>query len=618
MKTFSIQTLGCKVNHYESEQIASALRARGLVQAEPAQAELRVVNTCSVTTHAGSQSRQSVRRVVRLPLLPTSDSAQPHPVSFGPCCSQSTGARDTGGRSGLHHPSSQIVSLSVPAGFEGTFPSEPDRRPAAEHEHNREILEQENHPSTVSTEVITGTGGSKRPRVLVMGCWATSDRAAALAMPGVDAVLTHHEDAASQLGRLLTDWAAEDANAWGDPHSSGIHPRTGPANSQTITGTRSSRVNSSAEPIDQKDDGWMKQAGAPAGQLTWAIKQKLPLQVNPIRVEPPRDSRFSDATGTTRLPLLGDRQSGRQRALLKVQDGCDAHCTYCIIPTLRPRLWSKPLEDVVNEAQALVDAGHVELVLTGIFLGAYGQPTALRRRQPAGGSRAISELIETLCTRVKGLRRVRLSSLEPGDLTDNLIATLREHEQVVPHFHLPLQSGSDAILRLMNRQYTRADFLRMIDRVRSVFDRPALTTDVVVAFPGEDDAEFEETAELVRSAGFIHVHAFPYSPRPGTAAARWADQFVHGPAIAERLERLRAQSEAQSFVYRSSFVGQAVEVIVEQGSEPAQSGGAVRLHHGRCERYFAVHFEGDIPCGEPVKVRVNRVTPQRTFGERVA
>jgi threonylcarbamoyladenosine tRNA methylthiotransferase MtaB len=231
----------------------------------------------------------------------------------------------------------------------------------------------------------------------------------------------------------------------------------------------------------------------------------------------------------TSLPQLDARQTGHQRAFLKVQDGCDAHCTYCIIPNLRPRLWSRPVDDAVDEARRLVDAGHVELVLTGIFLGAYAQPTALHRRQTPDARRGLGRLIEALCTRVPGLRRLRLSSMEPGDITDDLLAVLRSHEQVVPHFHLPLQSGSDAILRRMNRQYGRDDFLRMVRRLTDAFDRPAITTDIIVGFPGETDDEFAATLDVVDRVRFIHTHAFSYSPRPGTAAARWARDFAAGP-----------------------------------------------------------------------------------------
>src|SRR5207249_10307649 len=175
------------------------------------------------------------------------------------------------------------------------------------------------------------------------------------------------------------------------------------------------------------------------------------------------------------LPLLGEQsQASHQRAFLKIQDGCDAHCTYCIIPQLRPSLWSKPIDDIIEEAQRQVDAGHREIVLTGIFLGAYGHATALRRRQLPDNACGLTPLIDALCTRVNGLARLRLSSLEPCDLTSELITVLRSHQQVVPHFHLPLQSGSNELLRRMNRQYTRDQFLRMIDQVQGAFDRPAI------------------------------------------------------------------------------------------------------------------------------------------------
>jgi MiaB/RimO family radical SAM methylthiotransferase len=335
----------------------------------------------------------------------------------------------------------------------------------------------------------------------------------------------------------------------------------------------------------------------------------------------------ASGAGTTRLPLLGERQPGRQRAVLKVQDGCDAHCTYCIIPTLRPIPWSKPVDDVVEEARRLVDAGHVEVVLTGIFLGAYGQPTALRRRQPRGGTPPLGQLVEALCTRVPSLRRLRLSSLEPGDLSDDLVRVLRGHPPVVPHFHLPLQSGSDVLLRRMNRQYGRDDFLRMIDRVRAAFDRPALTTDVIAGFPGETDEEFARTLEVVDHAAFIHVHAFPFSARPGTAAARWVDSFVRGPAVNERIETLRRRAADHSFEFRRQFIGETVELLVEEGeavnprTEDAGDASAtiVATRHGRCERYFDVHFdEAEAQPGDFLRVRVDEVTPRRTCGSCVS
>jgi threonylcarbamoyladenosine tRNA methylthiotransferase MtaB len=259
----------------------------------------------------------------------------------------------------------------------------------------------------------------------------------------------------------------------------------------------------------------------------------------------------------------------------------------------------------------MVAAGHVEIVLTGIFLGAYGQPTALRRRQSDRGPGPLGELVGALCARVPGLRRLRLSSLEPGDMTDGLLAVLREHRQVVPHFHLPLQSGSETLLRRMNRQYGRDDFVRMIDRVRTTFDRPALTTDIIVGFPGETDAEFERTLEVVDHAGFVHVHAFPFSPRPGTAAARWGKQFVPGPVVNERMDILRDSSIVHGHEFRRQFVGETVEVLVEDDANDAGPGA----RHGRCERYFDVRFDApDARPGDFVRVRVDAATEAVTFG----
>jgi MiaB/RimO family radical SAM methylthiotransferase len=218
-----------------------------------------------------------------------------------------------------------------------------------------------------------------------------------------------------------------------------------------------------------------------------------------------------------------------------------------------------------------------------------------------------------LCTRVSGLRRLRLSSLEPGDLSDDLLGVLRDHPQVVPHFHLPLQSGSDRLLRRMNRQYTRGDFLDMVERVNAAFDRPALTTDIIVGFPGEDEQAFSETVDVVRRAGFIHVHAFSFSPRPGTAAARWVRDFVRGPVVNERIETLNAIAAGNSLAFRRSFLGQTATVLVER--EKPHPAIPAHLRHGRCERYFPVSF--DRPESQPgdfVTVRIDAVRPDATYG----
>ncbi len=450
MKTFSIQTLGCKVNQYESEQVATLLRRRGLLQvSQDEPADLRVVNTCSVTAEADAKSRQIVGRSIRLPVQNNGSS------------------RSTGGK------------------------------------------------------------------LIVLGCWSTSHPDQARKLGGEEAcVLTHSDPVADQLARYLDRWQES---------------------------------------------------------VTTSIERQT--------------------IGACSLPLLESNHSNHVRAFLKIQDGCDAHCTYCIIPRLRPNLWSKPIEDAVLEAQRLVDAGHREIVLTGIFMGAFGQPTALRRRQTEKS--ALTKLIDALCTRVNGLTRLRLSSLEPGDLDDELLHCLTSHTQVVPHFHLPLQSGSAEILRKMNRQYSRDDFLEMVDRVRSAFDRPALTTDIIAGFPNESDDDFTETLDIVDRAGFIHVHAFPYSSRDQTAAARWKDQHIPREVSRARIQTLEARAAFHSTQFRGTFIGETVEVLVERSK---QENPATR--HGRCERYFDVTFDAsrEIATGDSLRIRVDRVEDDGTFG----
>jgi len=305
--------------------------------------------------------------------------------------------------------------------------------------------------------------------------------------------------------------------------------------------------------------------------------------------------------------------AGHQRAFLKVQDGCDAHCTYCIIPRLRSRLRSKPVEVAVAEARGLVRAGHREIVLTGIFLGAYGRTTAIRRRFPPGRS-PLAVLVEALAE-VEGLERLRLSSLEPGDVDGDLLEVLAGHPTCVPHLHLPLQSGSAAILRRMNRQYSRDAFGRMVERVRAALDRPSITTDIIVGFPGETEADFGATLEIARFAEFCKIHAFRFSPREGTAAARWEREFVPSAIVAERMARLAEVEGEASLAYRRRLLGLTERVIVEPQRRNFVQG---RLRHGCSDRYFSIHFEAsDVRTGDLVRVRIDRVTATRTHGTHI-
>jgi len=304
------------------------------------------------------------------------------------------------------------------------------------------------------------------------------------------------------------------------------------------------------------------------------------------------------------------------RAELKIQDGCDAHCTFCIIPRIRRTLRSKTIPDAVREARQLVELGHREVVLTGIFLGAYGHETALRRRQDRSAGTPLADLLDAVAG-VPGLARLRLSSMEPGDVSEALLdAIVANQPVVVPHLHLPLQSGSDSVLARMNRQYRVGEYLEMIDKVNSALTTrdglpPAITTDIICGFPGETDEDFEHTVEIASRVGYLHMHVFPYSARRGTAAARWQDRFVAAPVRKARVRRLigleNAPADGLSVRFRRRLLGRTVRVIIEQ-PDPARPGAMT----GRCDHYVLLTMVTDRPRGALIEAEVTAVTAERT------
>ncbi len=342
-------------------------------------------------------------------------------------------------------------------------------------------------------------------------------------------------------------------------------------------------------------------------------------RLNGVRMDVVGSSRGSQG-GVHHLPVIvpGATSRGHIRAELKIQDGCDAHCTFCIIPTTRPTLRWKRVRDVVEEARRLVDLGHKEIVLTGIFIGAYGRKTALRRRQRSD-HQPLADLIDAVA-QVPGLGRLRVSSMEPGDVTEVLLDAMIANAPVVtPHLHLPLQSGSDSTLRRMNRQYRVGDYLEMIEMVNAALTtqdglRPAITTDVICGFPGESNQDFEETVEIVRHVGYLHMHVFPYSARQGTAAARWTNAFVEARTMRQRVRHLLDMEndpiKGLSIRYRRQLLGRSVRVIVEQRdkSDPG-------LVTGRSDHYALIHLPSEHPRGTMVQARVTGVTATRTAGE---
>ncbi|MFW5873262.1 MAG: tRNA (N(6)-L-threonylcarbamoyladenosine(37)-C(2))-methylthiotransferase MtaB [Bacillota bacterium] len=245
------------------------------------------------------------------------------------------------------------------------------------------------------------------------------------------------------------------------------------------------------------------------------------------------------------------------RANVKIQDGCDQFCSYCIIPYARGRLRSRPLKDVIEEFQRLARQGVKEFVLTGIHLGAYG-------RDFKGEKDYLAALLRELID-IKENFRIRLSSIEAGEVTDAMLDLMQESDKICSHLHLPLQSGSDRILEKMNRPYTQQEFLDYIENIKYKVPGIGLTTDVIVGFPGETEADFKETLKVVKEVGFNRLHIFSYSPRPGTPAAKMKDD-INGDLKKERYNRLNRLGEKLALKYRESISDNQLEVLFEDKS----------------------------------------------------
>ena len=288
----------------------------------------------------------------------------------------------------------------------------------------------------------------------------------------------------------------------------------------------------------------------------------------------------------------------KTRAFVKVQEGCDNYCTFCIIPYARGRLKSRRPDDAVAEVMLLAEKGYREIVLTGIHLGNYG--VDLR-----DGTR-LSTLVERLLA-IPGISRIRLGSIESVEVSDELIRILQTERRVCRHLHLPIQSGSDAVLARMHRHYRLAEFKKLIATLREKIPGLALTTDLIVGFPGETEALFEETLETLRELKFSGIHVFPYSPRTGTPAASYPDQV--SPAVKkERVHRVEEMETEIATAYRRTFLGKSVRVLAEE------------LRDGRWEgvsdEYIRVSFTGEgIEKGGLYEVRVTGLTEEGMEGE---
>lgn len=313
----------------------------------------------------------------------------------------------------------------------------------------------------------------------------------------------------------------------------------------------------------------------------WQTKQKANYFVTPI------PEKFDDMTMSTFL--------GRTRAFIKIQDGCENFCSYCIIPYVRGKCRSKNFQTVLEEIQNYVQHGYKEVVLTGIHTGNYGVDLG------TDFAALLREIVK-----INGLVRLRISSIEITELTDEVLQIIRDNDVIVDHLHIPLQAGSDKILRLMNRKYDLAYFKQKMEQIREIRPDISLTTDIIVGFPSETEEDFQDTLSFVREVQFSKVHVFPYSRRSGTVAADMAEQ-VPGDVKKDRVRRLLALSKELETEYMKKFIGKTLPVLMEVNRTDYSL--------GHTSNYLLVKVSGEYQSEDLVDVTITDVSYPYCLGE---
>lgn len=289
----------------------------------------------------------------------------------------------------------------------------------------------------------------------------------------------------------------------------------------------------------------------------------------------------------------------RSRAFLKIEDGCNRFCSYCIIPYARGRVRSKNLEDIKNDVNLLAENGYQEVVLVGINLSSYGMDTG----------KNLADAVSTVCS-VKGIERVRLSSLEPDLMTDEILLRLSKETKLCHQFHLALQSGSNKILSSMRRRYTREEYIEVVDKIKSIFPNATFTTDLMVGFPGEDEMDFQNSVNLIETVGFLKVHVFPYSVRPGTLAENFGGQIPKSVKTKRVHEVMAKSSETCQKILRL-FVGKTCDVLYET----LDSDG---FYEGYTKEYILVKTKsGKDLRGKIIPTKLGRVKDSYIFCEYI-
>ena len=285
----------------------------------------------------------------------------------------------------------------------------------------------------------------------------------------------------------------------------------------------------------------------------------------------------------------------RCRAFVKVQDGCENFCSYCIIPYVRGKCRSKDLNTVVSEVTALVNKGFKEIVLTGIHTGHYGVDL----------DTSFADLLNAL-VKINGLKRLRISSIEITELTNEVLDIIKNNKVIVDHLHIPLQAGSDKILKLMNRKYDLEYFENKLKEIRKIRPNISITTDIIVGFPNESEEDFNETIENSKKFGFSKIHVFPYSDRVGTVASKM-DGHIDGNIKKDRARRLLEVSKKLEKEYANKFIGETLEVLFEE----VKDGVSI----GHTSNYLKVKVKGDIPSNTFKNVKIKNYLLDSLIGE---
>jgi len=304
----------------------------------------------------------------------------------------------------------------------------------------------------------------------------------------------------------------------------------------------------------------------------------------------------TDMPAETKFDALPARRKVGPSAFLTVQEGCDKFCTYCVVPYTRGAEVSRPFKDLLAEAQRLIDAGAREVTLLGQNVNAWRDE----------GNRGLEKLIEALAA-IPGLERIRYTTSHPNDMTQGLIEAHRDVPKLMPFLHLPVQSGNDRVLKAMNRSHTVGSYLEILDRVRAARPDIALSGDFIVGFPGETDAEFEDTLRLVERVGYAQCFSFKYSARPGTPAAEMDGQ-VPLAVMDERLARLQAALNASQLAFNRASLGKSCEVLVERRGKLAGQ------WLGKSPWLQSVHFTGEAAIGDLIRVELVEAGPNSLSG----